>query len=651
MFFLNLSAAEFFALFGMLGGLTAALYLLDRTKRKKVVSTLRFWAAARTAEEQQSRRRMHEPWSLALQLLGLLFLLLAIAQLQWGSRQSRGHDHVLLLDTSAWSAGQSGNGTLLDREKSLTRRYLSTLRPIDRVMLVRADSMATPVTSFTSNRAAVLDALNRSVSAFSSLNLEQALSLAKQAQGWSGGEPGEIVYVGPARLGEELGSPPVIPNLRTILVEPDRENVGIRHLAVKRGEEDSNSWQATVMLKNYGSTPHAVRLRTQFAGTVFAARPLNLAPGEETSAEYNFVTNTAGELIAAIEPRDTLPIDDRAVLRLPKNGPLRVAVFTRRPGVLGPLLEANHRLRVAYYSASQYSAGLAASVAADVIVIDQFGASPLAATQPRVATLWIDPPPQDSPLPVERVVPGAVVKNWHDDTTLGAGLRAKEAQLASAEVFKTSQSDSPVATIAEGPIVVARPADPSHPKLAVIGFDPLNGELKFEVTTPLLFANLLRWLSPEAFRTLDLSAGRVGAVNVTLDPGERAGRIRVSNDRGFAVPFTIHSQTLELFAGRPGEIRVFSDERERVLSLTLPDVADVEWKPPAGAARDVPAAANFGRGAIDLWKWLALCGAACLLIEWFLFGRRRPVRIRTPIQPRRPTGKPEPAKTGKLVSK
>ena len=40
----------------------------------------------------------------------------------------------------------------------------------------------------------------------------------------------------------------------------------------------------------------------------------------------------------------------------------------------------------------------------------------------------------------------------------------------------------------------------SVPKTAVIGFDPLEGDLKFELTTPLLFADLLRWLSPEAFR-------------------------------------------------------------------------------------------------------------------------------------------------------
>jgi len=58
MFFLNLSMGEFFTLLGVVGGLVTALYLLDKSKRKKVVSTLRFWTPARSAEELQIRQRM-----------------------------------------------------------------------------------------------------------------------------------------------------------------------------------------------------------------------------------------------------------------------------------------------------------------------------------------------------------------------------------------------------------------------------------------------------------------------------------------------------------------------------------------------------------------------------------------------------------------
>ena len=124
MFFLNLTAAEFFGLLAVLGSGITALYLLDRTKRKKIVSTLRFWVDSSRIQDQRSRKRMREPWSLILQLLGLLLLLLAAAQLQWGSRERRGRDHVLIVDTSAWSAQGAGAGNLLDREKSLAAAYL-----------------------------------------------------------------------------------------------------------------------------------------------------------------------------------------------------------------------------------------------------------------------------------------------------------------------------------------------------------------------------------------------------------------------------------------------------------------------------------------------------------------------------------------------
>src|SRR5205823_2105837 len=134
MFFLNLTAGEFLTLLGALGAVITALYLLDRAKRKKIVSTLRFWRPALRVEERQARKRMHEPWSLVLQLLSLLLLLLSIAELRWGARERSGRDHVLLLDTSSWTAQRSLQGILLDREKKIAQRYIAGLSISDRVM-------------------------------------------------------------------------------------------------------------------------------------------------------------------------------------------------------------------------------------------------------------------------------------------------------------------------------------------------------------------------------------------------------------------------------------------------------------------------------------------------------------------------------------
>src|SRR5581483_7686792 len=185
MFFLNLTAGEFFGLLAALGGIITALYLLDRTKRKKVVSTLRFWTPALRAEEQQHRKRMREPWSLLLQLLSLVLLLLAVAQTEWGSRQRSGRSDIILLDTSSWTAEHSGQGSLLDREKAVVRRYLGRLPARDRVMLVRADALATPLTPFRPDRTVLLNALNAAAPAYSALNMRQALAFAREAKDWS----------------------------------------------------------------------------------------------------------------------------------------------------------------------------------------------------------------------------------------------------------------------------------------------------------------------------------------------------------------------------------------------------------------------------------------------------------------------------------
>jgi von Willebrand factor type A domain/Aerotolerance regulator N-terminal len=649
MFFLNLTAGEFLTLLGALSGIITALYLLDRAKRKKIVSTLRFWTPAVWVEERQSRKRMREPWSLVFQLLSLLLLLLAIAELQWGARERRGRDHVLLLDTSAWTAQRSQGATLLEKEERIAQRYIASLPSRDRVMLVRVDGLATSATSFTTDRIELTNALLRSSPGFSALNIEQALSFASHAQTWSDGRPGEIVYIGPKLIADGESITPQLRNLRVIAIEPGREHCGIRRIGVKRNEEDPNSWQAIVTVKNYGSQRRSLRLSTQFDGTVFAPRSVRLQSGEERGVEYNFTTNVAGQLIAEITPHDDLESEHRAVLELPRAGALKLAVFTNRQDVLKPLLESNHRLDVKFFTPAEY----VPKPAADVMLLDQIAPQ----EQPKIASLWIRPLREHSPLPVKAVINNAAVKSWHSETALGAGLHARGTQIPTAEVFQTFDDDVPVLGIAEGPVVVARPSNENHPKISVIGFDPLEGQLEFEATTPLLFANLLRWLSPEAVRLLDVTAAPVGAATVTLDPGEgsrgplqnKPESLRVTDNDGAAVPFTVRDQTLQLFASHPSVVHITSGDRERVLSLTLPDIAEFEWKPPGNTASGLPPAVRFTREAVDLWKWLAVFGGLGLLVEWILFGNSYIFRRRKPISPR-PSLK-SPQRERELVSK
>ena len=90
-----------------------------------------------------------------------------------------------------------------------------------------------------------------------------------------------------------------------------------------------------------------------------------------------------------------------------------------------------------------------------------------------------------------------------------------------------------------------------------------------------------------------------------------------------AVPFTLHDRTLNFFSGAPGGVRVVAGDREYIYSLTLPEMWDSKWTPPAEAHTGIPRFSQVFEGASDLWPWLAILGAIGLLVEWLAYGRFR----------------------------
>ena len=111
-----------------------ALYLLDRSRRRQVVSTLRFWNMAEQPPVVTRRKRIQQPLSLILQLISMALLLLAIAQLRFGTPAATPRDHVVLLETSAWMNARSGREkrTLMDSARERALAYIKAVPARDR---------------------------------------------------------------------------------------------------------------------------------------------------------------------------------------------------------------------------------------------------------------------------------------------------------------------------------------------------------------------------------------------------------------------------------------------------------------------------------------------------------------------------------------
>jgi hypothetical protein len=629
-FLLNLSLMEFMTLFGAASALVVALYLLNRSRKKQQVATLKFWRTAENPTIQKHRRRIQQPLSLILQLVSIALLLLAIAQLRLGNRETGSRDHVLILDTSSWmgarsDTGRSRDATLLDEAKVLANSYIHALPSADRVMVIRADGLATPVTGFEINRGTLEAAIGQSRPGAAALNLEQALAFAGQVEKLHAQHSGEIVFVGAGRVKEQDGAltsaPPA--NFRVIPVKDKVENCGLRKIGLRRSATDPGLWEVFVAARNYGTVARIVPLALQFGGGIVGSRKLLLTPGKDEEATFTFRTRAAGWLEARLLIDDGLPDDNRAIVELPAQRPLKVSVYTREPQLLRPEVAANSMVEAQYFTPEEYKPASDAKI----VIFDRFRPEEL----PKVGSIWIEPPSNNSPVPIRTTVNNALILRWRPDHDLGAGLRTKQVKLDSTEVFAAEKGDIPVAEIQGGPVILARPG---AAKMVVMGFHPGRSAMRFDLATPLLFANILRWMEPDAFRRWELIEGSVGTVSVPLESDVDAASIRVIAEDQRKLPFTVHGKTMSFFAGDPGTVRVLSESREQVYSLTLPEVGEKVWTLPAAVKHGVPS--RFEEASTtDLWQLLALLGGAGLLIEWLMFGRTRIIAQAAHPEPKR----------------
>ena len=619
MYFLNLSLVQVLAVFGTISAISIALYLLDRSRRRVIVSTLRFWTAAEQPSVASRRRRIQQPWSLLLQLVSMGLLLLSVAQLRIGSPLAAGRDHVIVLDTSSWMAARSGNRTLMDIARERARQYLRALPSRDRVMLVRADALATPATSFEPDRRKVERAIAESEPGSTALNLDQALAFARRIQGHDGRRVGEIAFIGPGRTAPRdagaVASPPR--NLRVIPIADNIENVGLRRVGMRRAGGDSDVWEIFASVRNYGSRPHNVTVSLDFgppgkAGRVPAgAQGITLAPGAEQEVPFQYKTAAAGMLGVTVSPHDAFANDDHAELEMPAQPTLRVVVYSAQPELLKPALAATPRVTAVYRRPEEYRPD-----EKGLLILDRFAPQ----QRPAADAIWIDPPSSGSPVPVRKRVEAVQFSHWDSDHPAAAGLHTHDFKLEQVTVFEIGSSDGRVAEVEAGPIIVTRA---NTPKIAVLGFHPALSAMRYELATPLLFANLLRWMSPEIFRRSEISGASVGAVKLDMEGATSAADVKVTAEDGSALPFTIRDKTLQFFSAAPGGVKVVAGDREYLYSLTLPELGDTKWTPPAEAHSGIPRFAEIMDTSRDLWPWLALAGGLGLLLEWYLYGRFR----------------------------
>jgi hypothetical protein len=643
---LNLTLGQLLTVFGAISAFSVALYLLDRARRRQVVPTLRFWIVPGQPSPVTRRRRIQQPVSLLLQLIGMALLLLAIADIHWGITSRSTRNHVLVLDTSSWMGaalpGHPGM-TLMDQARAAALGWLRAVPADDRVLVIRADGLATPATGWETDHRAIAKAILESEPGVTALGINQAIEFALHSQQQAAVErPGEVVYSGPGRIESRgiisngttsngtshsgttsaetaTGDLPNIPALRVLEVADPDDNCGLRSVGARVSPTEAGIWNVLVRARNYSSKQKTVQITLNLGNAPAGARSLQLAPGEEKETVINIRTRAAGVLETRLYPRDSFSADNYAALELPEMHPLRVIAYTSDPGALRAALESDPRISAEFRSPSQYQPPNGA-----LVILHRFRP----AVAPQGNAIWIDPPADQSPVRVRQRVSHPADLQWAADQPLTTGVRSRAVQIEEASVFERAPGLIPVAEADGGPVMVARGREHSSGPMVVIGFDPFSGPMRYQLVTPLLIGNALRWISPENFRDTSVTTQSAGAVSAPLSAATGSENIQVVSESGARLPFNAHAKSVDFFAGEFSRVRVITGGAERVYSFSLPGMWDAKWVPPANARHGIPQWTERIRRAPRLWLFLAVIGTALLVAEWLIYGRGDSSRLR-----------------------
>jgi hypothetical protein len=315
--------------------------------------------------------------------------------LRLGSQATAGRDHVIILENSAWMAARTGAGrnarTLMDLARDRARRYLRALPARDRVMLVRADALATPATVFETDHNKVDAAIQATQPGSTALNLDQALNFARHIQAQGGGRSGEIAFVGSGRTSERDPDSAATPprNLRVLLVSDPVENAGLRKIAARRSPTEPDLWDIYISARNYGQLTRNVTITLDFGplgnnGRIPAgSEHVALAPGADKEVVVQYRTGNAGILRVNLTPHDSFPGDDYAQLNLPAQPMLSVTVYSNEPDLLRPVLASTPRVAAVYRKPGEYRPN-----DPGLVIIDRF----IPPQRPAADSIWIDPP-------------------------------------------------------------------------------------------------------------------------------------------------------------------------------------------------------------------------------------------------------------------
>ena len=253
------------------------LYLLKITRRRRTVSTLLFWQ--RIVEQQRRHalfHRLRNFLSLLLNLLILLCLVLAAAQVRWSGLSSVEGNTFLIIDNRARMQARDAAGrTRLDVARQSAGRILRRTNARNPTGLIVLEEKPETEVSLTDDGEELQRAINRIQPTDTAGKLDDALQLAERLLA---SRPGlnRILVLSDDQVRKPTGG---IEFKQIGLTNEILDNVGIVGMEARLLPADPETAEVFVKATNFGHAAKTIKVELTVDQALFDLKTVELGPG------------------------------------------------------------------------------------------------------------------------------------------------------------------------------------------------------------------------------------------------------------------------------------------------------------------------------------------------------------------------------------
>jgi Ca-activated chloride channel family protein len=593
-----------------LGGTIVLLYLLKMRRRDLTVPATFLWPNLTTEVRANSLfQRLRFNWLLVLQILALIFLVVALARPQTQQKGLPGEITVIVLDTSASMNATDLPGSRYQEALRICRNLIDSARPSDRISLIEAGPTPRVVFPLSNDSGRMRTALDSLAPSDAQNDVGEALRLAAALVGQE--ERGRILLLSDGAFGEVNDFSAGKARLVFRQLGTSSENVAIIALGAA---ETSEGRQVFCGLRNYGKKSADGMLSLFGDSKLFNSRRVVLNP--KSDGGWTDAVPTGTQVIEAkFEGDDLLKSDNYAAALADPNASIRVLLvggedpFIERAMTLDPRVTLD---RAAKLPDTERENGPSAGKY-DVVVFDGVPEEPTKARG--VLAFGVAGPASPVSANGSAKNPKFVSSEQHP---LMRYVDMRDVYIDSMQKVQAKATGQVLAETKEGPLIVAAEG---RKRQIYVAFKPLDSDFPLQVGFPIFIANALEFLA--AKQTARIVAIQTGKTYTVAAKDDSPATLAMPNGGKRTIRPTDGSYTLR-DVRIAGEYRLtVGKETKRMYASLLSDtesnIAPVsKLKLGSGEAK----ASGTSLRITDFWRPLLLLALLVLAGEWWLFARR-----------------------------